>query len=564
MMRMPLISRMQKVPKAGRNATSMWPGDCISALLFMLLTPLYGQTQVVPWGVDGVQRVMASVQTEVRTALGPSGDIYLAGSRSFFPWPAPTKSFGDTTQWVNYVARINAAGKTVFATALGGTYLIGIKVDSIGDVFVTGAVNNSGFYTTPGAYRASAPHDYSQFACKLRGSDGDVLYCTYLDFRNSSFASGFDGNGNLVVIGGPTSAADATPGALRIGKNNIYVAKLDSTGSKLLYGATFGGSGIDYPDYAVVDAAGNVYITGRTYSSDFPTSTNAVVKSFHADTLATASSFLVKLNASGTSLLYSTFGLPGEQPAALAFDAAGNAQILYVDAAGKIGVRRYTSDASGILFDTSLDIIRRLASNSLMAIDSLGSTTVLGSIGDINLPILHPSQTCQCNSMPAGFENGYMVRLATNGKLQQSTYLQGSGSPLFMDIAVRPGSVTIAVWSVNRTPDSLLTRYLELVTVAPGSPELQLACLGNAASFSGAPLAPGEIISLFGQQIGPTTPITGYPDSNGRYPLLLGNTEVTFNGAPVPLLYASDRQINTVFLLECMASRGSAFGYRET
>jgi len=86
---------------------------------------------------------------------------------------------------------------------------------------------------------------------------------------------------------------------------------------------------------------------------------------------------------------------------------------------------------------------------------------------------------------------------------------------------------------------------LEILTVAP-APEVSLACVGNGASFSGAALAPGERISLFGQELGPATPVTGTPDASGRYPSSLGGTQVTFSGVAAGLLYASDGQIEAV------------------
>jgi uncharacterized protein (TIGR03437 family) len=108
---------------------------------------------------------------------------------------------------------------------------------------------------------------------------------------------------------------------------------------------------------------------------------------------------------------------------------------------------------------------------------------------------------------------------------------------LFEDIAVQQGSFTAAAWNTSAS--------LQILTVTP-APEVQLACLGNGASFSGGPLVAGEIVSLFGEAIGPARPIVGYPDSSGKYPSELGDTEVTFNGVPAPLLYAAAGQINTI------------------
>jgi uncharacterized protein (TIGR03437 family) len=75
---------------------------------------------------------------------------------------------------------------------------------------------------------------------------------------------------------------------------------------------------------------------------------------------------------------------------------------------------------------------------------------------------------------------------------------------------------------------------------------LKLACMGSAATMTGAPLVQGEIVSLFGAGLGPQSPAVGQPGTDNRFPNLLGGTQVTFDGIPAPLLYASDTQINAI------------------
>lgn len=65
----------------------------------------------------------------------------------------------------------------------------------------------------------------------------------------------------------------------------------------------------------------------------------------------------------------------------------------------------------------------------------------------------------------------------------------------------------------------------------------------NAASYAEGPVAPGEIVTVYGAQLGPRTPVAGVLDENGQLGPLLGGTQVTFNGVPAPLLYTS---LNTV------------------
>ncbi|MFN9959549.1 MAG: SBBP repeat-containing protein, partial [bacterium] len=85
---------------------------------------------------------------------------------------------------------------------------------------------------------------------------------------------------------------------------DLFLSKYDSTGKVIIYSARIGGSQLEKGNALAVDTLGQVYITGSTTSIDFPTTNN----SFQSQkTLADDDVFFVKLNASGTALLYSTF-----------------------------------------------------------------------------------------------------------------------------------------------------------------------------------------------------------------------------------------------------------------
>jgi hypothetical protein len=93
----------------------------------------------------------------------------------------------------------------------------------------------------------------------------------------------------------------------------------------LVYSTFLGGSGQDYGESIALDAGGHAYVTGRTFSTEFPTTVGAYDQSHNG----TADAFVTKLNAAGNSLVYSTIlgGASMELGYAIAVDAAGNAYV---------------------------------------------------------------------------------------------------------------------------------------------------------------------------------------------------------------------------------------------
>lgn len=94
-----------------------------------------------------------------------------------------------------------------------------------------------------------------------------------------------------------------------------------------------------------------------------------------------------------------------------------------------------------------------------------------------------------------------------------------------------------------------------LTVLAAGPPSI--TSILNSADFLGGSVSPGEIITIFGSNIGPTTPVGLQLTSNGSVATTLGNTTVTFNGTPAPLIYVSANQINAIVPYE-VASLSSA------
>jgi RHS repeat-associated protein len=192
--------------------------------------------------------------------------------------------------------------------------------------------NSSDFPTTPGALDTSLNGSYDVFVTKLNASGTALVYSTYLG--GGSYDVGYDiaidSSGNAYLTG-MTNSSDfpTTPGAWDAsyngGQYDVFVTKLNASGSALVYSTYLGGGYDEFGNGIAIDSLGNAYLTGETWSTDFPTTPGAFDPSYNGDWDV----FVTKLNASGTALVYSTYlgGGGFEAGNGIAIDSSGNAYL---------------------------------------------------------------------------------------------------------------------------------------------------------------------------------------------------------------------------------------------
>jgi len=236
--------------------------------------------------------------------------------------------------------------EVVYSTYLGGSVDEFSEeqpaVDSSGHVYICGITDSPDFPVTPGVVQPSFAGEADGFISELTPDGTDVVYSTYLGTSgfDDAVACAVDSSGNLYVLG-ITDSPDfpVTSGVVQpslAGGVDGFIAKLSLGGSQLLYSTYVGGTGDDFTgvDDLAVDAAGEVVATGDTYSTDFPTTPGAYqtasagcqgpCKKYPARDVV-----ILKLNASGSTLIYSTYlGGPGDDAyPTLALDAAGDVYV---------------------------------------------------------------------------------------------------------------------------------------------------------------------------------------------------------------------------------------------
>ncbi len=281
-------------------------------------------------------------------AVDGSGAAYVTGCTYSSDFPTTPGAF-DTTHNGSYdafVAKLNPAGSTLaYATFLGGggnDYGEAIAVDGSGAAYVTGWSESSGFPTTPGAFDRTWNDGYDAFVTKLKPAGSALAYATFLGGGDwdDGWAIAVDGGGAAYVTG-YTNSPDfpATPGAFDTTHNgywDAFVAKLNPAGSALAYAAFLGGSGWDYGWAIAVDGSGAAYVTGVTWSSDFPATPGALDTSCGTDgdcnydgSATYGDGFVAKLNPTGSALAYATFlgGSRDDRGDGIAVDADGNTYV---------------------------------------------------------------------------------------------------------------------------------------------------------------------------------------------------------------------------------------------
>ncbi len=159
--------------------------------------------------------------------------------------------------------------------------------------------------------------------------DPVLVYSTYLGGTSQDQANGIavDSAGNAYITGETDSVNFPTGSPLQAangGLADVFVTKLNATGSALIYSTYLGGSALDIGTSIAVDTAGNAYITGYTNSTNFP-----AVNALHPTLTGFFDAFIGELNSSGSGLVYSTYlgGHSADGANSIAVDSGGNAYV---------------------------------------------------------------------------------------------------------------------------------------------------------------------------------------------------------------------------------------------
>jgi Beta-propeller repeat len=261
-----------------------------------------------------------------------------------------------------------------------------------------------------------------------------------------------DSSGNAYVTGYTDSSNFPTMNPLQPasggGSSDAFVAKINPTGSALIYSTYLGGSGGESGGGIAVDSSGDAYVTGSTSSTDFPTK-NPLQPEYGGGYSFAGDAYVSKINAAGSALVYSTYlgGSGRDGGYSIAVDSAGNAYVTghtgsfnfpitpgafqttcgdvnqyWCEARGDAFVSKINPAGSALVYSTYLgghDLDRGYS----IAVDSTGSAYVTGETYATDFPTVNPLQPAS-----GGPADAFVSKFNPSGSaLVYSTYLGGKG-----------------------------------------------------------------------------------------------------------------------------------------
>ena len=286
-------------------------------------------------------------------AVDSSGNAYVTGwtYSTNFPTANPRQPAHGGGLSDVFVTKVNASGSAlIYATFLGGGdsegdgdsyYRTGpsIALDSSGNAYVTGMTNSTNFPTANP--RQPAPGGGTDaFVTKFNPSGSALVFSTYHGGLQSDYGNAIavDSSGNVYLTGTTSSSNFPTASPLQpalAGGTDAFVTKFNPSGSALVFSTYHGGFQSDYGNAIAVDSSGSAYVTGTTSSNNFPTA-NPLQPSLNG----ASDAFVTKFNPPGSALIYSTYhgGSLTEFGFGIALDSSGNAYVT-----GQTGSTNFTT-----------------------------------------------------------------------------------------------------------------------------------------------------------------------------------------------------------------------------
>ena len=301
-----------------------------------------------------IREIRLAYRGATRLLLGPSGSLLVATPRGVLEDSRPLAyqqiegrrvlvssrfALGRSGQTYGFVLGGHDADRPLvidpglrYSSFLGGAGSdtgFAIAVDDHGSAYVAGFTGSVDLPTTPGAFQTANAGDFDAFVTKLNRSGSALAYSTYLggtnddlalgiavDERGNAYVAGLTQSGNFPTTPGAFQSSDPDPGPVPdVCNEDGFVAKLNRTGSALVYSTYHGGVGEDSANIVSVDENGNAVLAGSGDTSSFPTTPGSFQPTDPTPgpcdpedpRPADNTGIVSKLNQSGSALVFATY-----------------------------------------------------------------------------------------------------------------------------------------------------------------------------------------------------------------------------------------------------------------
>jgi uncharacterized protein (TIGR03437 family) len=485
----------------------------LSASALLLVLAVNGQE--FPQAVDLIQRIDGAYSWLSVLAMGLDGEgnIYLAGNASAIPNTIQIRQ-GPLGGVDVVVLKLDPTGQqNLYGEAIGSSKddsLNLMRVDANGNAYLFITTEGSDF---PSWYVQPGSGNYSQAIVKLNNA-GAMLYGTVIrwglirgldvDANGSVYFGGIAIRGELPVS--PSAYLPSPDGEyLSAG----FVAKLNANGW-----------GLDAATYV-------------------PSKAESILVRRNGDVLYSAYTTIAALDPSLSHLAFMTGTTLLPQPGLsvnIAEDGLGN-----IYAIGSRALQKYGPDGQRVLPLPDLAFL----GISSFAVTRSGSLLITGAVGP-GFPTYHRTQPCSMNlHNPPPNSGGALVVLNADGQVRYSTFMEEAQS--FVTISPKDDR-PYAIAQEYVLENGKQVTWRGILAFNPNRlPEAHTfaGCLAHSASLRASPIAPGAIMTLFGDDLGPANGVSSTP-AGGRVPFDVAGTSVTVDGKAAPLLYVQNGQINFI------------------
>lgn len=342
------------------------------------------------------------------------GNIYAVGTTYSSDFPINSNGFqskfgGESDA---FILKLNADGKVVWSTFLGGSADEDgrdIALDQQGNIHVVGRTASDDFPTSADALQSQSAGGVDAFVATL-DADGKMLSTTYLGGSGNDigFSIVLDQAGRRYIAGTTNSTDFPLNNAFQTvnhGKDDLFFAVVDATGSTLEMASYLGGEDADQVYSIDLGPSGDVYIMGVTSSSNYPTTRGA----FQPALAGARDAFVTRLNLKQKRIVYSTYvgGDKQENPRKLLVDEKGNAFLIGQTASNNFPTvnnkqteLRGPADAFVTMLEPNGSFLiyssifggegKEIFEGAAFGVD--GSLTVSGLSDSIDFPLVNPIQ----------------------------------------------------------------------------------------------------------------------------------------------------------------------------